>query len=222
MQALFANNPAGVAAFRSAISDARFSRYLAEAHGSPLQALELYHWNSRLSQAMYLPLQMWEISLRNKLNEFLIWKHNPSWPYDSRYLRNAANPERRRLEETKKRLTPKGQITHVSTDRIVADLSAGFWVALVMKSYDVPYAWRYNLSRIFPNKEKLDREKTAEQCGKLLELRNRVAHHEPIFHLPLQDRHQELLDQTAWMCGSVSSYIQAKCNFAQVWADRPL
>ena len=43
---------------------------------------------------------MWEISLRNRLNEFLIWKFNAKWPYDSRAVRNLKSNENRRLQET--------------------------------------------------------------------------------------------------------------------------
>ena len=32
----------------------------------------------------------------------------------------------------------------------VADLSAGFWVALLNASYNIAFSWRYNLARIFP------------------------------------------------------------------------
>ena len=75
----------------------------------------------------------------------------------------------------------------VTTDAIVADLSAGFWGSLLTRRYDVRFTWRYNLGRIFPNAAGLTRGAVWPICDGLLDLRNRVAHHKPIFHLPLEN-----------------------------------
>lgn len=222
MQAIFLDNEEAIKAFRKTISEARFSRYLKMADGDAEHALELYHWNAKLSQSLYLPLQMWEISLRNKLNNFLIWKSNSKWPYDSRVVRNLKSNEVRRLQATISREAQRRKVGIVPTDAIVADLSAGFWVALLTKGYDVPFAWRYNLARIFPNDPSPDRQAISSSCDQLLDLRNRIAHHEPILHLPLADLRSSAEGLISAMCSSALQYSNSACTFANVWAARPL
>ncbi len=221
MQDVFGHDSAAIAAFRTSISEARFSTYLEAAGNDPAKAMELYYWNSLLSQAMYLPLQMWEIALRNKLSSFLVWKYGAKWPYDERLIRGLKSAEQRKLNATKDRLTPSGTTTQLSTDKIVADLSAGFWVALLATSYAVPFSWHYNLSRVFPNMQQPDRAVLSAKCNGLLDLRNRVAHHEPVFHLALPNLRRDLAELTRGMCTSVAAYVSAVCTFDNIWGNRP-
>lgn len=222
MQGVFESNEEAVKDFRRSISEARFARYLKAGNGDQLLAIKLYHWNALLSQSMYLPLQMWEIALRNKLNQFLIWKYNQSWPYDQRALRTFTRNDNRRLQETKDRFDPQRLARQVPTDAIVADLSAGFWVSLVTKSYDIPFSWRYNLSRILPYADGLDRASVSTMSDRLLDLRNRVAHHEPILHFDLPLMRTDVATMVKGMCNTTSAYLDSSCTFQTVWAAKPI
>jgi hypothetical protein len=104
---------------------------------------------------------------------------------------------------------------------IVADLSAGFWVSQLSGSYEVPYSWRYNLGRVFPHDKALEIKTAWTLCDGLLTLRNRVAHHEPIFHLPLDERHRDLQRMVAAMCRATYAFAEATCSFRAVWGARP-
>jgi len=221
MQAIFLGNQENIKAFRDSISEARFARYFQAANGNDVVAIEYYHWNSLLSQSLYLPLQTWEITLRNKLNRFLIWKYNAAWPYDQRALRAFTRNENRRLSETKDRLGGPRRASQIPTDSIVADLSAGFWVSLLTKSYDVTFAWRYNLTRIFPHDPRIDRRLASATCDQLLDLRNRVAHHEPIMHLDLVEMRDCLSVMIDGMCSATQAYTESACTFKKVWGAKP-
>lgn len=185
------------------------------------EALLIYHWNSQLAQSLYLPLQSWEISLRNRLNSFLCWKFNSKWPYDPKAIRNFAHSDRDKIEKTISRQRQDRGVSP-TTDQIVADLSAGFWVSLLATRYSVPFAWRYNLAgRIFKNDQSIDQATAWSKCDGLLDLRNRVAHHEPIFHLDLVERRANLDAILNGLCGVTQAYMTSACSFAQVWASRP-
>ena len=54
--------------FEEAISLERFARYLAWADGDHARALSLYTLNTRLSEALYTPIQTLEIVLRNRIH----------------------------------------------------------------------------------------------------------------------------------------------------------
>jgi hypothetical protein len=222
LQGDFFDDLTKVARFRRSLSEARIQRYLAACRGEETDAVKLYAWNGYLSQALYLSLQTWEIALRNRLNAFLCWRYNHAWPYDhGRAVRQLASGEARRLREATQRQEQKRKSPKVPTDAIVADLSAGFWVALLTKSYDVPFAWPHNLPRVFPNDRSLRRAVAASECGAMLDLRNRIAHHEPIFHLPLVARHKTLMRLISAMCDGSHDYALASCRFLAIWNARP-
>jgi hypothetical protein len=221
MQDLFADNEEAVKAFRAGISEARLSRYMHDSNGDVIGAINLYLWNTRLSQALYLPLQTWEVLFRNRLNDFLKWRYSPSWPYDTRPQRELTRNEYSRLLETRQRQERLRNVAQVPTDAIVADLSGGFWVALLSKRYDIPFVWRTNVARIFPNQKRVERLKAHELSLEMLDLRNRVAHHEPIYHLALDRRRADLDWLLDAMCKTTNEFARRACTFEQVWNNPP-
>ena len=208
---------------KDSLSQPRFSRYLASAAGDETHAIELYQWNALIAQSLYVYLQCWEITFRNKADAFLRWKYTTNaWPYNTnRAVRNLARDEQRRLQEAIIRQERKRKHGPVSTDAIVADLSAGFWVALLSESYKTPYAWRYNLQRIFPNDSQLDQRTAHETSGRILNLRNRIAHHEPIYDLALSQTYAELQRLVAGMCQDTNDFARSNCSFLAVAERRP-
>ncbi|WP_417693429.1 hypothetical protein [Roseibium sp.] len=218
MQEIFQNDPGARSDFITLISRERFTRYIQACDGDEAKAVALYCWNMRAAQSLYVYLQCWEIALRNRLNDFLCWKFGANWPYDDRrFVRNLANDDRRRLAETKDRQERNRKTKPASTSVVVADLSAGFWVSLLSKRYDVPYSWRYNLARVFPNDKTLHRALAWEKSDGILRLRNRVAHHEPVYTLPLPDLYQDLQHLVGAMCPATQHFAEASCNFREVW-----
>ncbi|HZG28506.1 MAG TPA: Abi family protein [Ensifer sp.] len=218
MQEIFGQNVKTRRDFISLISRERFARYLAASNGDEAEAIKLYCWNMRIAQSLYVYLQCWEVALRNRFNGFLSWKYKSNWPYDeARFVRNLTSDDKRRLTETKSRQERDRKVTPVSTPAIVADLSAGFWVSLLSKRYDVPYSWRHNISRVFPHDQALDRQAAWEKCDRILTLRNRVAHHEPIYSLPLEDLYQDVEQLVGAMSPAMREFARASCNFRQVW-----
>ncbi len=65
----------------SALSPQRFGRYLEWAGGDRDRALSLYGLNTSLSESLYTPLQMLEVTLRNRINSVLIEAKGDNWFY---------------------------------------------------------------------------------------------------------------------------------------------
>jgi len=205
---------------RASLSQPRLSKYMKDANDDLTKALELYRWNALLSQSIYTYVQAWEICLRNKISDFLVWKYNKAdWPYDPRLLRNLNANDGRRLTEAKDRQEHDRKIRPASTPSIVADLSAGFWVSQL--NYNVSYSWRYNIGRVFPRDKQVTAKVAHSSCTEILTLRNRIAHHEPIYHLDLPARRNELSMITNGMCEATFAYAEATCTFAAIWKARP-
>lgn len=212
------------------VGKARFRRYLDETQDDPSSALQLYIWNSKASQAFYLPLQLWEICLRNRLNDFLCWKYGERWPYDEykavRQLKGNAQSSLRDTIDKQTRLRGAAP----STDSIVADLSAGFWVQLLGQGYANSFVWRYNLPRVFPTHANslwrlpysgFDVSKPHSLCEHVLKLRNRVAHHEPLAWMNLQESYFIIGVLINAMSEAAFSYMNSHCVVPQVLNERP-
>jgi hypothetical protein len=219
MQELFAGRAA--AAFRKTLSETRFARYLVACKGNEFRAICLYLWNTRLSQSFYLPLQNWEVALRNRLNAFLTWRYGALWPYAPRVERELKAGEARRLREARERQEDQRGLKTAPTDTIVADLTGGFWTGLLSGGYDVLFSWRYNLRPfVFPNDPTLDRKSAHGLCADMNGLRNRIAHYEPIYHLPLDEYRADLDRLLEAMCPATNAYTRASCTFSEIW-DKP-
>ncbi len=222
MQDFLVQDPAIVNSMKASLSGPRFARYLSVTGGDDRKALALYQWNALISQSLYVYIQCWEICLRNKVDGFLRWKYSEKWPYDqNRAVRNLQGNDRKRLLETISRQHSQRGFSLVSTDSIVADLSAGFWVSQLSKSYAVPYVWNYNLVKIFPNDTALNTRAAWEICDRTLNLRNRIAHHEPIYHLDLQQHYGDLQRIVAAMCKGTSAFANANSSFRHVFESKP-
>lgn len=130
------------------------SRERLEAHrpsnGDDLSMVTNYLYNIALCEALYTPLSFLEVGLRNSLHTNLselfgssTWFHLPG-TLESNDARAVAN--------VTKRIRSQGKAA--TSDRIVSELSFGFWVSLLSSPYDARL-WRPNSSRAlkssFPN-----------------------------------------------------------------------
>jgi len=77
-------------------------------------------------------------------------------------------------------LAKKRQATiDVSVGQVVSQLTIFFWKRLFSEQYE-PTLWKRSLKRIFPNKT-YSRAEIAEELEVLYQIRNRLAHHEPVY-----------------------------------------
>jgi hypothetical protein len=51
----------------------------------------------------------------------------------------------------------------------------------------------------------------------LRRFRNRIFHHEPIFHRPLEDLHDQLLEAIGWMDAATGAWAAHHSQFRQVF-----
>ena len=107
----------------------------------------------------------------------------------------------------------------VTPPRMVATLAFGFWVALLrtggrIERDDGPRAdyektlWRPALRGAFPHRASLTRRQAHKPLDALRALRNRIAHHEPIFARPLRADHDRILEVTGWISPDVRAWIE--------------
>lgn len=80
--------------------------------------------------------------------------------------------------------------------------------------------WRPVLHKAFPH-AKLPRKDVHNPLDQLRLLRNRIAHHEPIFQRPLADDYQSILLILSWICPDTAAWITHHSTVPAILAARP-
>lgn len=201
--------------FEAALSLERFSRYLGWSGGDRDRAIALYTLNTQLSEALYLPLQGFEIALRNRVHAVMSDLNGDRWFELDRALLGPYQKDRvadalAELAEAGKRPTP---------GRVVAALSFGFWTAMLGSVYED--AWRHGLNAIAATTDgrRLARKKLSAPLTPIRLLRNRIAHHEPILHWNLLKHRRNIGEVTQWLSPAVAEWVDANDRFAAVFGS---
>lgn len=203
-----------LAALETSLSPERIETYIQTTNGDKERALRLYTWNTAVSAAFYGPLQGLEVALRNSMHRQLEVKYGSDW-YDNPKCgldRGALN----RVDEAKTKLR-KGNYL-IDSPHIIAELPFGFWVSLLGKggqprppdtlkrNYEMTL-WRPALFKAFSH-SKRKRSDTHLPLDYLRTLRNRIAHHEPIFTRHLEKDYQSIIEVTEWICPKTADWIK--------------
>ena len=76
--------------------------------------------------------------------------------------------------------------------------------------------WRPAVRRAFPHRSPLTRKQAHRPLNDLRKLRNRIAHHEPIFVRNLLEDHQRILDVTGWISPGARSWMEGHSRVAEL------
>jgi len=195
-----------------ALSLERFGRYLAWAGGDRAQALDLYALNIRLSEALYTPLQMLEVALRNRIHAVLSASVQPRWFEQSGLL--AVSHQNEQVAEALADLTRERK--DPTPGRVVAALTFSFWTTMLGAPYE--NLWQTDLHRIGRRHDGkgLRRKDLSSPLTPIRLLRNRIAHHEPILAWNLPKHHNAMLRITGWLSPAAAAWCRALDRFDQV------
>ena len=222
--------------FERMVSRQRFQRYRRET-ASKQEAVALYLWNVALCESLYPAFQFFEIALRNATSQAIASHNgnNPRWFMDETIL--TEQEHRNQVKGAITKLIKKNKGRHLGSPsdtfypkepyRVVAELTLGFWINL----YSDPYATtlvQTIAANVFPNSPKevkIDKRQDIiyPRLLEILNLRNRVFHHEPIYHWTyvsddrsLLAHHLRLYEVVSWMCQVQPFFLDAVDRFIQV------
>lgn len=197
----------------ASLSRERLRTYLDATGGNREEAIRLHVWNTAISGAFYGPLQVLEIALRNAMSRRLGERYGDAW-YDSGRA-GLDNGALERVQSARNVVARDGYGD--DPHRIVATLSFGFWVALLgpggrsagsrKANYEMTL-WRPALRRAFAHCDTLARKQAHRPLYQLRTLRNRIAHHEPIFARNLVADHKRILDVAGWVSPATRTWIE--------------
>ena len=110
----------------------------------------------------------------------------------------------------------------VTANRVVANLSFGFWTSLLGRGgQGHDYAadlWTPTLSKAFRRKNRRD---VQNRYFTLKKLRNRIAHHEPIFQQDLSKANREALESISWHCNETKNWVEHHSGVIACLAEKP-
>lgn len=170
------------------LSAPRLARYV-DAAGDRAGGLALYEWNTTMASALMRDIGYLEVGLRNAYDRCLLGASSPDWAEDPSFTlftaasapNRSANLAKMDAEEIELRALLKTARDHVAgagRGKIVAELMFGFWWRLTSKRL-TDSLWTPYLHNAFPRGT--NRSLIHGSVIHLNALRNRVAHHEPLF-----------------------------------------
>lgn len=190
------------------LSDPRFATYLQHCNNNKTLALQLYKWNVEISSAFIIPLHFLEISIRNAVVEGIESVHTQNWAWNQGYIRSLPNPPRGYSPQRNLQEVARHQPT---TGKVVAELKFVFWEKMFTSRHDTRI-WNHHINNVFPH---TPNSMTVAQIREVLhndifvvrKLRNRIAHHEPIFSRNLQDDYNKIRELVSWRDTATSDWM---------------
>lgn len=193
----------------------RFQRYLGACEGDRKLALSLYAHNSAVSAALYLPLQILEISMRNSFHRAFANRYGDWWFDEPRVITDVF--QRRKISEAQIDLVKDGK--PLTPSRIVASLTFGFWTSCLSARYETVLWRRARLSANFtlngdapPKRNQLNRMLTPIRI-----LRNRIAHYEPILYWNLPKHYRNMVSLVSRLSPAASEWLIHHCTFESTY-----
>ena len=224
------------------VSEPRFATYVDACNGDRDRAVELYHWTGEVAGAFLVDFRHFEVILRNHIHWSLSdhvaanhpaiageWFEDESWVKHRWWNKDA----QRELDFA----VFKAGGPASPADRVIAELPFGFWRYILSTRYEQSF-WKLALDASFvniPGKTWKERRFMIEQEVLVLhQLRNRLAHHQPIFkphmrsgpnntliEVPLERQHNGLLHVLSWIDPKLPTLVMERSTVKELLAKQP-
>lgn len=218
--------------FENIITSARMGRYRTACANDTRKAMTLYRKNLKLSQELFTIVSCFEIALRNTIDRHYTSLLGNDW------LRNAIVSggifDTPQCRFTKRNINDAiSQLGNYYTHyKLVAELGFGFW--RYMFANNQFRAGSQSLLRVFPSRPTSSRSIQYNhsyifvELQKINDIRNRVAHHEPICFIPgspikntnyARQHYNLILQLFQWMNIDESSFLYGLDHIDEVCTE---
>lgn len=207
------------------VSAPRFSTYVQACGGNTALAAELYLWNASCSAALFNVIHYAEVALRNGCVAALESSFGPNWHHNRGFYYTLPNPRSNRAYH------PAADIAavaarHRGAGKVVAELKLAFWQHLLIAGQD-RRMWLPHFASVFPGYDPTlaipaARRHLHDDVRDLRGLRNRIAHHEPIFQRTLNDELERALRIVHWRHPKVGAWLRQAEGVSSILSDKPI
>jgi hypothetical protein len=154
-------DPARLPNLPAIIAPERLGTYLRACRGDPQRAVRLYTWNVEIAAAMWGPLHVLEVALRNAIHHRLA-EYAGRRDWWRRLLLHHPQPEQ--VAAAIRAAAANHPAVALTDGHVVAELSLGFWTALLANRYHARL-WEPALSGVFRHRPSGTRRVTSRPCS---------------------------------------------------------
>lgn len=190
----------------SAFSTSRLGPYLETVENDLSGALKLYGLNLRMSLELFGWLAVLEVVLRNALMATLTKDSSSESEPFIRIWHEITQEGKAVYQMTATRLRQAGKPVHSHT--LCSELPFSFWKNLLSAKYETTL-WTHYFRHGFPHLPKKRRAIVFEAVEAAVELRNRIAHHEPIFRRELGSDLRQIQQIIGWISPEALAWARA-------------
>lgn len=190
--------PAEAAAVPDVLSQPRFKTYMLAKNSVVEDALALYQWNAEASAAFLYVIHLFEICVRNAVANAAESAYGANWPSQQNFMLSLPNPGQPNFSPKRELNSTRSRAGNTTTGKIIADIKLAFWESMYTSRHD-NRLWTPYLSREFPHLPagmtvQAARSRIHDVCEVVRRLRNRIAHHEPVFTRTLTTDYEGILE----------------------------
>jgi hypothetical protein len=212
--------------FKRWLSEPRFDEYLVAANHDFDSARELYEWNIAISGAFFELISHVEVAIRNAVDNNLrrlevpetarIGMRHGWWFTSSAFL-----AERDLAYSTTAERFLGDRARTAGRDKTLSAMTLGMWDAIFHPVYE--QLFRKHLVYAFPHRPEkgFKRDLVYSRMFALRVLRNRIAHHQGVFDLPLEDRFEQAMEILGWIDPDLESWVRGTSRVQALLNARP-
>lgn len=174
--------------FERIMSAQRMNRYLISCSGNSKKAMTLYRYNLKLSQELFTLISCYEVCLRNAIDKHYTAIHGADWLRDAIQAGGIFDNNNCRITAGFIRSAVNTLNHNYSHVKVLARMDFGFW--RYMFAQPQYFSGGQSLLQIFPSKPtstpaiQYNQSFIFNELAKINDIRNRIAHHEPICFQP--------------------------------------
>jgi len=202
-----------IIALKSALSAARINTYEIAAGttgNEDLSGLNLYLWNAQISGEFLTPLHICEVVIRNAVADAIEQQYGNQWPWSKTFQTSLPSPPSLKVYNPQKNLCDVSK-KQVTVGKVIPELNFVFWQKMFTKRHDVRL-WDKYLLNVMPGCDKAQsiknlRQSIFQDIDTVRELRNRIAHHEPIFKRDLANDYNTIIRLITYRSQETADWI---------------
>ncbi|WDJ04170.1 hypothetical protein JH314_16705 [Xanthomonas campestris] len=190
--------------------------------GTNGDALSLYSWNSQVSGALLTPLHVCEVVVRNAVADALASVYGERWPWSPSFEQSLPNPA---VGYSPRKDLFNARRSAPTTGKVIPELKFVFWQKMFTSRHDLRL-WQPHMSAVFPHLDhsqatSVSRNTIYSNLEQVRGLRNRIAHHEPIFARNLSEDYRKVSELIGYRCLLTAAWIDAGQQASALIATGP-
>lgn len=189
------------------------------------QAVKLYLWNAQISGAFLFPLHICEVTIRNAIAEILYTQYGSNWVNNHMFINSLPNHPKPKYNQRTDLDKATKQHTLNYIPKIIPELNFVFWQAMLTQRHDTRL-WNSQFQLIFPHANlsrsvQKNREHLHNDLDIVRRLRNRIAHHEPIFDEKLLSIYNKIIKIIGYRCQETANWVASHQTVTTLIAQKP-